>query len=344
MQLVDASGYGFAFLPAAKGLLPEDHPACMGTFWGAVSSPYCGEIVESADGYVFAGPVWNDYTSVGGTAAVAETKMIATAPYRVTIAGRDVYGCAHMKDFLLGLCAEIEHNSNALEIRARMMLPEPDIPTSPPNSPLLSKVLYKHLQQQLLTPDTIVVAETGDALFQCQKMRLPRGCGYNFSLQYGSIGWSVGATLGLAVAASKIDGGGRKRRVVACIGDGSFQMTCQEVSTMLRYNLNPVIVLLKNGRYTIESEIHEGPYNYIQKWNHVDLIKAFGGGDDNNTAFAVCVQTEEELMAALKEVVHGAAVDKLCFIEAVLHKDDCSKELLEWGNLVSRHNSRPPIV
>ena len=175
-------------------------------------------------------------------------------------------------------------------------------------------------------------------------MRLPRGCGYNFSLQYGSIGWSVGATLGLAVAASKIDGGGRKRRVVACIGDGSFQMTCQEVSTMLRYNLNPVIVLLKNGRYTIESEIHEGPYNYIQKWNHVDLIKAFGGGDDNNTAFAVCVQTEEELMAALKEVVHGAAVDKLCFIEAVLHKDDCSKELLEWGNLVSRHNSRPPIV
>lgn len=39
---------------------------------------------------------------------------------------------------------------------------------------------------------------------------------------YCSIGWSVGATLGLAVA-----GRHEGRRVLACIGDGSFQMTAQ---------------------------------------------------------------------------------------------------------------------
>jgi TPP-dependent trihydroxycyclohexane-1,2-dione (THcHDO) dehydratase len=39
-------------------------------------------------------------------------------------------------------------------------------------------------------------------------------------MQYGSIGWSVGATLGYQVAA-------KDKRCIACIGDGSFQMTVQ---------------------------------------------------------------------------------------------------------------------
>ncbi len=33
---------------------------------------------------------------------------------------------------------------------------------------------------------------------------------------------------------------------------------------------------------------------------------------------------------------------RLCFIECVVHKDDCSKELLEWGSRVATANSRPP--
>lgn len=41
---------------------------------------------------------------------------------------------------------------------------------------------------------------------------------YEFQMQYGSIGWSVGATLGYAQAVPE-------KRVIACIGDGSFQVT-----------------------------------------------------------------------------------------------------------------------
>eukprot|EP00983_Pelagomonas_calceolata_P034239 1072523-Pelagomonas_calceolata.AAC.1 len=41
-------------------------------------------------------------------------------------------------------------------------------------------------------------------------------------------------------------------RVISLIGDGSFQMTCQDVSTMLRYGLNPIIFLINNLSYTIE--------------------------------------------------------------------------------------------
>ncbi len=84
-------------------------------------------------------------------------------------------------------------------------------------------------------------------------MKLPPGCGYEFQMQYGSIGWSVGAVLGYSLAAQP-----EGRRVVALIGDGSFQMTAQEVSTMIRYGADPIIVLINNGGYTIEVEIHDG--------------------------------------------------------------------------------------
>ncbi|XP_028110660.1 uncharacterized protein LOC114309161 [Camellia sinensis] len=57
---------------------------------------------------------------------------------------------------------------------------------------------------------------------------------YEFQMQYGSIGWVVGVTLGYAQAA-------RNKRVIASIGDGSFQVTAQAVSTMLRCEQRTII-------------------------------------------------------------------------------------------------------
>lgn len=53
------------------------------------------------------------------------------------------------------------------------------------------------------------------------------------------------------------------------------------------------------------------------------------------------VQCEEELVEAI-ETATDAKKDCLCFIEVIAHKDDTSKELLEWGSRVSAANSRPP--
>lgn len=53
------------------------------------------------------------------------------------------------------------------------------------------------------------------------------------------------------------------------------------------------------------------------------------------------VRTEEELIEAI-ETINGPEKDSLCFVEVILHKDDTSKELLEWGSRVAAANSRPP--
>lgn len=53
------------------------------------------------------------------------------------------------------------------------------------------------------------------------------------------------------------------------------------------------------------------------------------------------VKTEEDLIEAISTAT-STHKDSLCFIEVLVHKDDTSKELLEWGSRVSAANSRSP--
>ena len=56
-------------------------------------------------------------------------------------------------------------------------MPEGQPPECEPGEPLRVNVLFKHIQR-MLTADSAVMAETGDSWFNCQKLRLPEGCGY----------------------------------------------------------------------------------------------------------------------------------------------------------------------
>ncbi|XP_028760918.1 pyruvate decarboxylase 2-like [Neltuma alba] len=331
VELANACGYAFAVMPSAKGLVPEHHPHFIGTYWGAVSTAFCAEIVESADAYLFAGPIFNDYSSVGYSLLLKKDKAIILQPDRVIIGNGPAFGCVLMKDFLRELAKRIKHNHTSFENYDRIFVPDGKPVRGEPKEPLRVNILFEHVQK-MLSGQTAAIADTGDSWFNCQKLKLPKGCGYEFQMQYGSIGWSVGATLGYAQAVPE-------KRVIACIGDGSFQMTAQEVSTMLRQGQKTIIFLINNGGYTIEVEIHDGPYNVIKNWNYTAFVDAIHNGEGK--CWTTKVFCEEELIEAI-ETATGPKKDSLCFIEVIVHKDDTSKELLEWGSRVSAANSRPP--
>lgn len=331
LTFADASQYPVAVMPAAKGQVPETHPRFIGTYWGAVSTPYALEIVESSDAYLFAGPVFNDYSTVGYSLLIKKANMVLVDMDRVTIGGGETYGCVLMADFLEGLSKLVKANPTAYENYKRMFIPSGKPPSSNALEPLRTNILFHHIQG-MLSGKTTVIAETGDSWFNCQKLRLPEGCGYEFQMQYGSIGWSVGATLGYAQAKPE-------RRVIACIGDGSFQVTAQDVTTMIRYGQRTIIFLINNGGYSIEVEIHDGPYNVIHNWDYTGVIDSFANGQGK--CWTRKAKTEEDLVEAIA-IAQGEKADHLCFIEVIVHKDDTSRELLEWGSRVSAANSRPP--
>lgn len=118
-----------------------------------------------------------------------------------------------------------------------------------------------------------------------------------------------------------------------------FQVTAQDISTMIRCGQRSIIFLINNGGYTIEVEIHDGPYNVIKNWDYTGLVDAIHNGEGK--CWTAKVRTEDDLTEAIATAT-GAHKDSLCFIEVFVHKDDTSKELLEWGSRVSAANSRPP--
>jgi len=88
---------------------------------------------------------------------------------------------------------------------------------------------------EYLRENDVVVSETGTANFGLWETKFPPGCVSLNQTLWGSIGWSVGACQGAALA---VKDAGQHRRTILWVGDGSFQLTAQEVSTMIRRELD----------------------------------------------------------------------------------------------------------
>lgn len=326
--LTHATGYGVAAMPNAKGFFDESHSNYMGIYWGSVGSPGCGQIVSSADIGLYAGTTFSDYSTVGHSALINPAKMILARPHSVVMPGR-TYNDVSLAEFLEALASKLTPNDGSLVAFRRIAEEKPTHRRGSPDDQLTTRALFDRVQS-MLSANTAVIAETGDSWFNGMQLDLPKGARFEIQMQYGSIGWSVGATLGYAL-------GNPERRVVALIGDGSFQMTAQEVSTMIRYGVRPIIFLINNGGYTIEVEIHDGPYNTIKNWDYVGLMSIFNAADGNGLGLKAT--TEGELDAAIGK---ASGHDGPVLIEVTIHRDDCSKNLLEWGGYVAKNNSRLP--
>jgi indolepyruvate decarboxylase len=153
-------------------------------------------------------------------------------------------------------------------------------------------------------------------------MLMPEGATFIGQTFYGSIGYTVGATLGAGMAA-------QDRKVVLFVGDGSFQVTCQDLSTMIRNHLRPVIFLINNDGYTIERVIVDHAYNDIQPWHYHKLMEVFGG------ALGFDVRTEGELEDALAK---ADKMDGLVFIEIHAGRLDCPESLRSAGRSMAKIN------
>ncbi len=139
------------------------------------------------------------------------------------------------------------------------------MPTPPPH-----RISTPGYSGELRAGDTLVI-ETGSCMFHLNSMRLPGGVGAEEQGLWGSIGWGTPATLGVALAKNS----GRTWLVT---GDGSHQLTLNELAVMGRYGIKPVIFVLNNGLYGIEDVISERGHGYddLAPVNYHLLPAAFG--------------------------------------------------------------------
>jgi len=321
---LDKTGFPYVTMMLGKTVLSEHHPQFIGLFEGDRSRNYVQQRVESADCILQLGALMTDFNTGGFTTNLDDAKTIS-ANIRTVKIKHHYYENVSLTDFILGLAAKLSRRDPvAMDLRCAAescvhRRSEPYQPVAP--QPLTIKRFFDRMSH-FLENDAIVIAETGVSLFSAAEMLMPEGATFIGQTFYGSIGYTVGATLGAGMAAPD-------RRLVLFVGDGAFQVTCQDLSTMIRCRLKPVIFLLNNDGYTIERVITDRPYNDIQPWRYHQLVEVFGGG------LGLDVHTEGELEAAL---VMAAKTDSLVFIEVHTGRLDCPEALRSAGRSMARTN------
>ncbi|HEJ9094628.1 TPA: alpha-keto acid decarboxylase family protein [Serratia odorifera] len=300
-----------ATLLMGKSVLDETHAAFTGTYAGAASAPPVKQLIEGADAIISIGVRLTDTITAGFSHSLPADKCIDIQPFEARV-GQQVFSQIPMRDAVIALhqltLSLCRHWT--LPVIARTPLPQS-------HGGGLDQHGFWQQVQDFLRPGDIVLAEQGTASFGAAALTLPQGCHFIVQPLWGSIGYTLPAAFGAQTAEPE-------RRVILLIGDGSAQLTAQELGSMLRDGQKPIVFLLNNDGYTVERAIHgpEQRYNDIAAWNWTLLPQAMGNGQRVKT---LRVSEPESLRAALSEVND---CDRLAFIEVILPKMDIP-ELLD---------------
>ena len=283
---IEAIGCPFATTSMEKSIIDESHPQFAGMYSGALSTGETRQIVENAELILDLGGVsLNDETTMGFSTQLDPARFISIGLNDVRFGGQ-VFGNARLADTLAALT---KLKSGAPRYK-RTPQNNPSI-NGKPSDKITMDALYPRYAKFIRSGDNVVL-ETGSSSFGVPPMTLPDDVQVQLQMLWGSIGWATGAAFGIALADPK-------RKTILITGEGSHQLTANEIGNMGRYGANPIILCLNNDGYMVERALEPNPdwsYNDLAKWRYADLPRALGCTD----WFTARVETLGELDAALK--------------------------------------------
>jgi indolepyruvate decarboxylase len=283
---IEALGCPFATTLMEKCILDEGHPQFLGMYAGATSAEETRQVVEAAEVVLDLGGInLNDITTAAYSARLDLARFITIGLNDVKI-GQQVFNSVRLSDMLVEL--------------SKVKSPTPWYRRTPQKAPAISGSSSDRITMDALypryaafiRPGDIVVLETGSSSLGLAPMVLADGVRVEAQVLWGSIGWATAAALGIALADPS-------RRTVLITGEGSHQLTANEVGSMGRYDANVVVFVLNNDGYLIERALEENPdwtYNDLSPWHYCELPKALGCAN----WFTARVVTLAELDAAMR--------------------------------------------
>ncbi|QWD62585.1 alpha-keto acid decarboxylase family protein [Polynucleobacter sp. MWH-UH25E] len=322
LAFLNKSNFPFATTPMDKGVISEAHPSYLGIYNGMSSAPSSVKtLVESADLVLdIGGVVFEDFNTTFWTDSLSSAKLLTIGDQFVRM-GNTIFTGVTMGDALLGLTERITSGPKLSNTNSHSVMPLVGTPTDPTSS----ANLYPRIQRMLKSGDILVV-ETGTCVLHTTPMFLPDGVGFQTQTLWGSIGWATPAAEGICMA-------NKKGRTILVTGDGSHQLTANEIGVMGRYGLKPIIFVLNNAIYGVENVLSEiGPsYDDLAKWNYAQIPAAMGCGD----WFAARVATVAELDAAIEK---ANTFDGASYIEVMIPASESQPLPLNVQNQIYRTN------
>jgi indolepyruvate decarboxylase len=292
---VDASGLPFATMFADKSVLGEDHPGYIGMYVGRLAGEPVRAFVESCDVVVLIGAMLTDGNTAGHTVRLDPGKTINIGHHRTTV-GATVYRNVEMADILTQLSRRTTKRAQRPGIAPETLGPI----VGGGEDPITADALYPRLAN-FFRPNDVIMTDTGTSSLGLAFAQLPQGAEFHNQTLWASIGWATPAAFGAAVGAPD-------RRLILITGEGSHQMTAQEISQFDRRGLRPIVFVLNNSGYLSERLLCKDmalAYNDIAAWNYAELPHALGCQGWFNARVSSCGVLDDALKTA--EHADGAA-------------------------------------
>ena len=334
-ELINKTNIPAFTTPMGKSAIDETHGRFGGVYIGNVSQEHIKKVVESSDLVLSVGALKSDFNTGSFSYHISRQSTIEFHSDRTQVKYA-VYPKIGMKQLLRRIVDELD--AKKLTETATSKADAPDFKNETPKDETGDTIthawLWPTVGQKLLREGDVVVTETGTSNFGILDTRFPKDVIAVSQVLWGSIGYSVGALMGAAEASSE-----QGRRSMLFVGDGSLQLTVQEISTMIRRGLKPIIFVINNNGYTIERLIHgmEADYNDINdQWQYQNLLSFFGAKEGRSKSYKVTTKKEVEALFADEEFQKA---DRIQLVELVMAWDDAPRALKRQAELTAKYNS-----
>ncbi|QIF93662.1 alpha-keto acid decarboxylase family protein [Proteus vulgaris] len=304
---IDKTGLPYATMFMDKSILSESNAQYVGMYDGKLMTPDVREFVENSEYILGIGAMMTDFNTGSFTASIKPTQFISIMSDYVEI-DSVVYDDIYMEDVLSALTKQLPYKKYH-QIKAKGLSNS----VLSDNGEITAQYLYPRLEK-FFKPNDIIIAETGTSSMGLGFALLPEDVQFHNQTLWGSIGWATPASFGAALAAPE-------KRVILITGEGSHQLTVQEISQFVRFGLKPIILVLNNNGYLIERLLCDYPeayYNDLAQWNYHQLPKAFGAKDWH----CAKVTTIDELNKTLEI---AESTERASYIEIVTERYEASE-------------------
>lgn len=300
-----------------RSAISERHPNFIGVYQGALSKPEVIKEIENSDCLIQLGVLLTD-VETGLFTTKLEQKIKIIADNDIVTIGHHQYEGVMLQDLLKGFASLTP--IKGFSERKITQTSTNEIEFIPKETPITTERLFKCLRSHVKS-EHIIVTDFGDCLFGSEEFVLEENSFIAFPY-FASLGFGVPGAIGAQIASPD-------RRVIGIVGDGAFQISGTELSTAVRYHLDPIIIVINNHGYGTERPLLEGSYNDLQDWNYSELPKLLGGGKGFK------VETEYALEDAISQALAKRGqfylievpVDKLDFSPAMQRFTEVAKKL-----------------
>ena len=319
LQLIEKTGVPVVATILSKSVISENYPYYLGLYEGAMGDDRVREIVESSDCLILLGALMTDIDFGMAVTPIDQSHTIYVTSEKLSI--------RHHNFENVGLQYFIRSLRSA-NITRREPLRLGSYSNRSASTSFLADIGKKITVQRLflrlasfITADTIVIADVGDSLFGALDLVIQRDTEFLAPAFYTSMGFAVPAAVGAQLADPKL-------RPLVIVGDGAFQMTGMEISTAVRYQLNPIVIVLNNDGYGTERRLLDGPFNDLQHWEYKNIPGIVGGGR------GFIVNTEDEFDVALEAANQYS--DGFCILDVRLDPNDGSAALKRLTDVLGK--------